>query len=124
MNLEREFFCRKNKLDEKKKARLGGELAAAPLRGHFRPGRAERLSGEWAGSDAAIHAVSQARQWLRQIDFSGKRGASERAPRGAGMKIGSMRVAWAHGFTSGFSARGKKRLRRRSPSSIRSMEVA
>jgi hypothetical protein len=73
MNLEREFFCRKNKFDEKKKARLGGELAAAPLRGHFRPGRAERLSGEWAGSDAAIHAREPGfAQWLRQIGFFGE----------------------------------------------------
>src|SRR5258708_34461267 len=73
MNLEREFFGRKNKFDEERKTRFGGESAAAPLRGHFRPGRAERLSGEWTGSDAAIHTREPGfAQRLRQIGFFGE----------------------------------------------------
>src|SRR5260370_33373268 len=60
----------------------------------------------------------------RKSDFSGKRGASERAPQMRGTNLGSMRNG--SGFTNydAASAREKKRSRRRSPSSMRSMEVA
>src|ERR1700694_3391182 len=56
--------------------------------------------------------------------LAGKRGASERAPQGRGLKTGSIREG--SGFTDqeAASAREKKRPRRRRPSSMRSIEVA
>ena len=56
MDLQREFFGWKNEFDEERKTYFGGELATTPLHGHFRPGGAKRFSGEWPGSNAAIHA--------------------------------------------------------------------
>src|SRR6266852_3721358 len=59
-----------------------------------------------------------------RFDFSGKSGANERAPQRRGLKMGSMRVGVGLTVYDAASAREKKRSRRRSPSSIRSMEVA
>src|SRR5712692_842675 len=70
MNLQREFFSRENKFNEKREVRFGGELAAAPLLRHFRPGRTERFAGKWTGSDAAIDASEPClAQRLSQIGF-------------------------------------------------------
>jgi hypothetical protein len=59
-----------------------------------------------------------------KLVFSGKSGAKERAPQRRGLKIGSMRNGSGLTVYAAASAREKKRSRRRSPSSMRSMEVA
>ena len=59
-----------------------------------------------------------------KLDFSGKRGANERAPQMRGLKMGSMRVGVGLTVYDAASAREKKRSRRRKPSSIRSIDVA
>src|SRR5882724_2945351 len=101
------------------------------------------------GPDATLQStpVSQASPiGSVRFDFSGKRGANDRAPQILGLKMGSMRVgvgftkclgfarvkavrksgSWAaalHNQTAA-SARAKKRSMRRKPSSMRSMDVA
>jgi len=59
-----------------------------------------------------------------KFDFPGKRGASERAPHKRGLKMGSMRVGVGLTIYDAASAREKKRSSLRSPSSMRSIDVA
>jgi hypothetical protein len=72
VHLDGEFVRGKNELHEKRKILNGPKTCAAPLHWHFRPGRAERFSDKWSGSNAAIHTREPGfAERLQQIRFLG-----------------------------------------------------
>jgi len=93
MNLERESFGWKNKFDEKREARFGDE---------WLPRHSAGISVQAAPSVFPVNGPEAMRQSTPvsqaspsgsvRLDFSGKSGASERAPQRRGLKMGTMRV--------------------------------
>src|SRR5712691_10753899 len=131
MHLDGEFVFGENELCQERKFRRVAQPRPAPFCGHLFPGRAQSAPRVRAGRDAAL-APGQPRLtqrfgkfcFFREKWFQGARPPDSRSENG--FEKGGLRPHDADSARFSRAARGvpKNRVSRRSPSSIRSSEVA
>src|SRR5579863_1375228 len=120
MNLQRKFFFRENKFREQRKDAARRNFRAGPFDGHFGPRFSEFLADERAVGEAAFRArhPSLADRFGEVGFFREKWRERFRTPWTRAENRIETRRANDHAFGP------KKRAMRRSPSSMRSIEVA
>ena len=130
MHLDREFVSGENKLNQDWEIFAIAKPFAAPAFGKFFPCGAECLSGEWSRGNFAVEARQPGfTQRLLQVCFlREKRSERARAPNArTENRLKTKRLGTGGPGThtqAAASARAKNFSSRRSPSSMRSMEVA